>query len=55
MRSPSAASAETHVLLRGNPTAPGDTVEPGVPEVLGGCAGPFASGAAASGERWPSG
>jgi mono/diheme cytochrome c family protein len=28
--------AETHVLLRGNPTLRGDSVDPGVPQILGG-------------------
>jgi hypothetical protein len=32
---------ETHVLLRGNPNAPGDKVEPGVPEVLSAVAPTF--------------
>ena len=35
---------ETHVLLRGNPNAPGDKVEPGVPEVLSAGAPTFVSG-----------
>ncbi len=28
--------AETHVMARGNPHSPGDVVEPGIPEILGG-------------------
>jgi Protein of unknown function (DUF1549)/Protein of unknown function (DUF1553)/Planctomycete cytochrome C len=39
-----AGHAETHVLLRGSPNLVGPTVEPGVPEILGGSHESFTSG-----------
>ena len=33
-------SEQTHVLVRGNPAVPGETVEPGYPQVLSGAAAP---------------
>src|SRR5205085_1000772 len=45
--------ADTHVLIRGNPSVQGERVEPGVPEVLGKPAkvSPRGAGAATSGKR----